>query len=173
MKNLNQEQAREREEKKEFLQKLKFLGLKFGFILLICFLFSFGISLAYKNRYDYQNRFEKNEENFQKLQSCLTQAKHQWNSETQTCEPMEEINDCVLLDEFQQVEVSTLPIGYENITDNYEDDKIEIRIFCTGVFMKPNNITGEEYDNPITENSEIHHYRIMGRYAEPVELCWD
>lgn len=104
----------------------------------------------------------------QDLLDCEKIPAYQWNNDEQICKPMTKNSGCIQLGEWEYLKTPNLPIGFENITDNFEDDKtyFEINIFCTEGLIKPNNITCREYMGGFTS------YYWIENGNEPIELCW-
>ena len=118
-----------------------------------------------------------NEQRFQTILNCAGESGMRFDGKN--CIPMEKAEGCKTFQGLEVLQVPNLPIGYKNLTDNYEDEYLEIRIFCTGWLLKPNNITCEEWEeNTEAPKSEVSYYDIRGKYTlhkqnKTIELCWD
>lgn len=123
-----------------------------------------------KHYEDYQSQMRE-------FYSCLDErVGYYWSNQEHKCLPFPKEEGCRDLEEFDIIDTAELPIGY-NVTNNYRDDEIEIRIYCLGGFIKDNNKTCHEtgmqfsgYEN--YPNSEIDYYRVMVNYNKSVRLCW-
>lgn len=118
-----------------------------------------------------------NKQRWDTLLNCARRSGYRFDGKN--CIPMEKQTGCITFKGLEKWQVPNLPIGYENLTDHYEDEYLEIRIFCTGWLLKPYNITCEEWEeNTETPKSEVSYYEISGMYTlnrqnKTIELCWD
>lgn len=92
---------------KETKQELKYLGIKFGAILLFCLMIGFAYAYIQTSQYEKESQNRASMEAFSR---CVSDGSLYWNSEEQRCyekEPTE--NKCILLREWDKIETTNLP----------------------------------------------------------------
>lgn len=117
---------------------------------------------------------EPHQDNQAAFYDCMESAGHYWSNSEQECIRMEDPVGCIGMEHFERIEVTELPIGYRNTTDNFKDNFIKIDIYCTGRFYKHTGLSCEETFVEIgTEGRGISHYDIRSVSEDPIELCWE